>query len=271
MSLYDKMQDWEDFKKASQESSMKPTLHHKKFDVEKLTLTLLGDTHIGSKYFDEDLLKQILEWCYEKKSPIILMGDMIETATRDSVGAGVYEQQEIVDEQIGHFNYLFNPLAADGLILGLHPGNHEMRVFNSSGLNLAKQMSKQLKVPYFGWGKIHYFLVGKQGYTLYTTHGSSGARLPHTKIKGAIDLANLAEAEVYAMGHLHQLSHHVRNFYDVNKRSKKVEEHQKHFILCGAYLNHWGSYGHVKSYEPMRKGSPKVKLGGLEHSIRVSI
>jgi len=271
MGLFENMQDWEAYHKAASVNELKPTLNYKKFDVDKLTLNLIGDSHIGSKYFDEDLFKEIIEWTYENNTPCILMGDMIETATRNSVGAGVYEQQEIVQEQLEHFYYLIRPLAEKKLILGIHPGNHELRIFKDSGLNITKMMSKELKIPYLGWGKLHYFKVGKEGYTMYTTHGSSGARLAYTKIKGALNLSNLADAEIYAMGHVHQLSHHVQNFYSIDKRSRTVKESQKHFILTGSFLNHWGSYGHVKSYEPMRKGSPKVKLGGLEHSIRVSI
>jgi hypothetical protein len=155
--------------------------------------------------------------------------------------------------------------------MGLHTGNHEARIYKSSGLDLAKVMARELRVPYFGWSKLHYLIVGHQGYTLYTTHGASGARMPHTKIKSAIDLANMVEAEIYAMGHLHQLSHHVRQYYKADLRGKQVAESQKHFLITGSYLNHWGSYAHISNMEPMRMGSPKVKLAGEKHQIRVSL
>ncbi len=269
--LNENISEWETMRFAASKSELKPTLHYKRFDADKLELILMGDMHIGSKFYDEEMHKKMIDYCYKKKTPIILMGDQIETATRDSVGAGIYEQSEIVDQQLEHFEHLMRPLADAGLILGMHAGNHEMRLYKSSGLDITKWMAKQLGIKYFSWGKLHYLRVGNQGYRLYTTHGASGTRLPHTKIKSVLDLANLAEAEIYAMGHLHQLSHHIRNYYSINVKNKKVEEEQKHFILTGSYLNHWGSYAHVKSYEPMRKGNPKVKLGGLEHTIRVSI
>ena len=265
------LSEWETMKFAASKSELKPTLNYKKFDVEKLELILMGDMHMGSKYYDEDMHKEMIEYCYKKKTPIILMGDQIETATRDSVGAGIYEQSEIVDQQLEHFEHLMKPLANANLILGMHAGNHEMRLFQSSGLDITKWMAKQLGVKYFSWGKLHYFVVGGQGYKIYTTHGASGTRLAWTKIKSVLDLSNLADAEIYAMGHLHQLSHHIRNFYSIDLRNKKVAEEQKHFILTGSYLNHWGSYAHVKSYEPMRKGSVKVKLAGNRHQIRVSL
>jgi len=272
MELNKNLDDWDTIKFASSKAELKPTLDHRKFDVDKLELLLVGDLHLGSRFFDEDMVKQMIRHSLTKKAPIILMGDSIETATRDSVGAGVYEQSEIIDEQVAHFVHLFKPLAKENLILGIHAGNHELRLFRSSGLDITKTiLAKELKIPYFSCSKLHYLRVGKEKYRLYTTHGSSGARLPYTKIKGVLDLANIVEAEIYAMGHLHQLSHHIRNYYSIDVKNKKVIEEQKHFILTGSFLNYWGSYANIKNYEPSRKGYPKVKLSGLEHQIRVSL
>ena len=269
--LESKINEWEAMHYAASKEELKPTLNYMKFDTDKLELQVISDEHIGSKYYDEKLHREILDYCLKKKTPILLLGDEMETATRDSVGAGVYEQQEIVEKQIEHFLHLYKPLADEGLILGMHPGNHEMRLFQSAGMNITKILARQLGVKYLGWGKLHYFRVGNQGYTLYTTHGASGSKLPHTKIKGVLDLANLADAEIYCMGHLHQLSHHIRNFYTADIKNKKVIEAQKHFLLTGSYLSHWGSYGHIKSLEPMRRGSPKIKMDGTKHQIRVSL
>jgi len=269
--LKENMSEWEALKFASSKAQLKPTLDYRTFKGNKLEIMLMGDMHIGSRYYDEKENKKIIDLCLKKNIYVLLMGDQIETATRDSIGAGVYEQSEIIEKQMEHFYFLFKPLADEGLILGMHQGNHEARLFNSSGVDITKIMARELRVPYFSWGKMHYYRIGNQAYKIYTTHGSSGARLPHTKIKGVLDLANLAEAEIYAMGHLHQLSHHIRNFYAINTKNKGVIEEQKHFLLTGSYLTHWGSYAHKKSYEPMRKGSPLLKLDGKEHIIRVSI
>ena len=267
------MKDWEEYKNASTIADTKPTLDYKKFkEIDKVTIVPISDEHIGSKYYDEKEHRVILKWVLESPNTyIMLLGDELECSTRDSVGAGVYEQQEIIDQQVEHFINLYQPLADKGKILGMHPGNHELRLFKSSGLNLTKMLAKQLNVPYWGWGKLHYFRIGEQGYTIYTTHGSSGATMPHTKIKSALKLAGMADAEIYCMGHLHQLSHHVKNFYQINKRRKMVDEGQKHFIICGSLLSHWGSYGHVMSMEPGRRGYPKIKLHGDKHMIRVSL
>lgn len=242
-----------------------------KFDSDDITIVLMGDEHIGSKFYNEDVHREMVNWCYENKHPIILMGDEMETATKTSVGAGVFEQDRIVQGQLEKTVEIYKPLADAGLILGNHIGNHEARVYNSSGVNLSKIFAQMIGISYLGWGAAHYITVGNQNYTMYTTHGSSGARLPHTKIANTIKLSNMIDTDIYAQGHLHQLSHHTQNFYKIDKRSKTIKEEQKHYIITGAYLDHWGSYAQMMSMEPARKGSPKVHLSGLEKKIEVSL
>jgi UDP-2,3-diacylglucosamine pyrophosphatase LpxH len=260
-------------KKLKASAGHKPMrLHIREFDVGGLTLMFLADLHHGSKYSDTDMFKENLDWCLERNNVYVIDGgDLMETATKDSVGAGVFEQDEIVQEQLESVEKMYRPLAQEGRLLGLHRGNHEYRLFKHSGINPTKTLAKMLGVKYFGDGVFHYFKVGNQNYTLYTCHGTSAAKLPHTKIKACIDLASMVDAEIYIMGHTHQLSQHTRIFYQIDKRSKVVKESQKHFVLGGSYLTHWGSYAHMKGYEMMRKGSPKIKLHGKEHIIRVSL
>ena len=252
--------------------SGKQKLNIENFDADKITIIPFGDNHVGSKYHDEDLFKNHLEYVMETPDTYALfMGDNIDAGTRDSVGASVYEQTEIIDLQMERWKDLVRPLVKKGKVLGTHCGNHEDRVFKQCGVDITRLMANDLGIKYLGWTVHHLFRVGGQSYTLMSMHGSGGSRLPHTKIKAVIDRSNMSDVEVYLMGHLHQLSHHTRNFYRVNKQRKTVEEGEKHFVLCGSYLTHWGSYAESAGYEMMRKGSPKIKLSGLEHRIKVSL
>ena len=250
----------------------KQKLNVAKFKADKVTIVGLGDIHWGSKYCDTDLVKEHIDWIGERDNTYMIgMGDMIECATRDSVGAGVYEQDEIVDEQLDSIVNTIKPLADAGKIIGNHTGNHEWRVYKGIGVDLAKIVCDKLNITYLGWSVHHLIRVNNQSYIFYSAHGSTGARLPHTKIKAAIDRANISDAEVYLIGHTHQLAHHTRTFYRVNKSKRMVEEGEKHFVLTGSYLNHWGGYAEMSGYEMMRKGSPKIKLSGLEHRIKISL
>ncbi len=271
MSIRKNVENKSDWTNIAAKENLGRKVNVHKFDSEKQTIVLMGDEHIGSKYYAEKEHLEHVEWCDKYNIPIILMGDELETATKTSVGAGVFEQDEIVQEQLEKAVKIYKPLADKGLILGNHIGNHEARIYNNSGANLSKILSQILNIPYLGVGAAHIFRVGKQSYIMYTSHGNSGARLSHTKIANTIKMNQMIDADIYAQGHVHQLSHHVQNFYKVNKRNKTIEEAQKHYIITGSYLKHWGSYAHISNMEPSRVGSPKLKLHGLEKMVKVSL
>ena len=247
----------------------KMTLNRVKIDDDSATILLMSDEHLGANNYKQDLHERILEHAYDNNWHVLHLGDGIEAATRNSVGAGVYSQDEIIDRQIANWTALYKPFVDKGAFIGAHPGNHEMRVMNDDGIDIMRQMCRQIGAKYLGVGRTHLIRVGKQTYTMYTTHGSSGATKPHTKIKGCLDLEKVVDADIYAMGHLHQLSHHVRNYYAVNKTKKTVDKESKHFILTGSYLDYPGSYAQVKCMEPARMGSPRLLLNGVEKQIQV--
>ncbi len=249
-----------------------PTLNRINLDEGNSKILLLGDEHMGHAQFNREKLMRTLEWAYDNGIYILHMGDGVEGATRNSIGAGVYDQEQIWDEQVTDWETTYQPFVEKGLFLGAHVGNHEYRVYRDVGLNVMRQMCRKIKAKYLGVGKAHIIKVGKQSYTMYTTHGASGARLPHTKIKGALDLERIMDdVEIFAMGHVHQLSHHVRENYGIDKRNKKVVSRKKHFLLTGSYLSYWNSYAHMKSMEPSRQGSPLLIFDGKKHRVRVSM
>jgi len=83
----------------------------------------IGDIHYGSPQFDKARFLAMLEYCLHSKTYVLLMGDLIEVGTRNSVGAGVYEQECNADDQFTQMVKWLTPLAHAGLILGTHMGN----------------------------------------------------------------------------------------------------------------------------------------------------
>lgn len=271
MSYLENVEAKRNLEKELQSSESSKGVFRKKFDEDYIELILMGDEHIGSPQYKKDLHQKVLESCYEKNRYMIHMGDGIEAATRNSIGAGVYQQEEIIDKQMNEFRALYEPFVEKGLFIGGHPGNHELRVFNDEGLNLTRQMYRAMKARYFGIAKASVLRVGNQTYKIYSTHGSSGARLPYTKIKSALDMEKIIDVDIYAMAHVHQLMHHVRNYNVIDLKKTKIVTGSKHFILTGSYLEFWDSYAQMKNMEPARIGSPVVKLYGDEKRIKVSL
>lgn len=271
MSYLENVRSKQDVETALRTEENTMSVNRMRFDADRIHLLLMGDEHMGNHTYNEDLHMQVLEHAYDNGWYLIHMGDAIEAATRNSIGAGVYTQEQIIDSQMSDMIAKYNPFVEAGRMIGFHPGNHELRAMNDDGVNLTRQMCRTMKGKYLGIARPHLFRVGNQTYSLYSLHGSSGARMAHTKIKAAIDLERVIDVEIYAHAHLHQLSHHVRNYYKINKRNKQTEQHQKHFILTGSYLDYPNSYAQMKSMEPARMGSPIITLDGNEHQIKVAL
>jgi len=252
-----------------EEDSM--SLNRIKINADRVRIMLMSDEHMGSREYNEKLHMETLERAYDTGMYILHLGDGIEAATRNSVGSGVYLQEQIIDKQMQNFIAKYQPFVDDNRFIGAHVGNHEMRAMNDDGINLMRQMCRQMGTRYLGLGKVHHLRIGKQTYTAYTTHGASGATKTHTKIAACLNLEKVVDVEIYAMGHLHQLTHHVRNFYGINKSKKQVQVQKKHFVLTGSYLNYPGSYAQMKCMEPARLGSPVIQLSGVEHKISVAL
>ena len=254
-------------------STMK-VFYKKDFIIEddKVIISNLGDMHYGHKCFKRKEFEEVLKSIYDNKNTYVVgMGDYLEAATRDSVGGGVFEQEQFVQEQLETVCEYLKPLADAGKILGLLRGNHEERIYKHSGLDVTKIMAKILNTKYFGSGIMMRLKVGFNNYTIYATHGSSGASMPHTKIRACINLAQIYDADIYCMGHLHELDHKTMPYYTLDTKNKTLVQKDRHFILTGSYLDYLDSYAESKNMFPAKSGSPKIKLSAKEKRIRVSI
>lgn len=235
-----------------------------------------GDMHYGSNNFNKELFIENLEWAWDNKNVYIIgMGDWLEAATRYSVGAGVYDQKTPTGNQLNEIVDFFKPFADEGRLLGITNGNHEDRIYNATGVDVTRVMATMLHVPYFKNGGFFKIRVGDGragiAYHIYATHGSSGATLPHTKIKRCLDLATFIDADIYLMGHVHDEQVLTQEYQCIDNRNKKILKRNKYFVLTGHYLEWTDSYAQMKSMRPSKQGTPKVKLGQDEFRVRISL
>ena len=236
-------------------------------DRDELDTFWFSDVHLGHHACDEDHFKRNVDMVGENDMPVMDLGDLIENSTRDSVGSGVYDQVEIAEAQMARAVEMYQPIK--GLIQGMHPGNHEMRTYNKSGVNLTRFMARELGVPYVGAGTMHLIRVGKQTYTGYSHHGGSGATTVGGKLNAMKRPAGFIDADFIINGHLHDCLHNSMDTFYLDLRSKTVKSRTKHLIQNGAYLNWWNTYGQVKAYEPGTKGNAQISFSGERKEIRV--
>lgn len=131
-------------------------------------------------------------------------------------------------------------------------------------------MCQVLKVPYFGYAIFHLWRVGKQSYTAYSCHGSSGAKLPYTKVKAVIDLTRHISAQMIIMGHVHEVYSQKFAYYEVDKHKKVKVQKDKYAILSGHFLEYEDSYAEEKNMSPSKTGAVKIILESEKNDIHTS-
>jgi hypothetical protein len=233
-------------------------LNKQSCDGSKL-LVPVGDVHYGAINCDVEKFQATLEFCRKADAWVLLMGDLLESATRYSIGAGVYEQSN-PQSQLDDMVEMLEPY--QDLIIGSHFGNHEFRIFQSTGM---------LKVRYLGYAMNHVLHVGSERYIVFSTHGSSGATLRHTKIKKVLDISAWNKSDLYLYGHVHSLDTKSDEYREYDARNKVMVTKKRYFVLTGSFLRYDDSYAEMKNYQPERIGVANVHLDGEKHDIHISI
>ena len=231
-------------------------------------LMFIGDTHLGSPQFDQPRFLAMLNYCLRNELYVLLMGDLLETATRTSVGAGVYEQEDSPDDQFTQMCEWLKPLADKGLIIGAHIGNHEERIYKESGFNITKAMCRELNIRYLGdacWTNLR---VGTENYVLYTLHGRTGSRFDGTALLALERISTSFFADLVAMGHAHKL---ITSSVIIQRVvNGMVKEFKKYLLITGSYLKYDGGYAQTVGLPMSKLGSPKCKFFGNKHDLFIS-
>jgi len=233
-----------------------------KFNVNEKKLMGVGDLHYKTLGSDVKYFEGTIDYIKKTNTAIILMGDMLENATRYSIGAGVYEQYIPPMEQLYDVCEMLSPIKKQ--ILAVICGNHEYRTFKESGFNPAQIMADKLSAPYCGFETFLRIWAKKQKYIIYGTHGATGARFAWTKMKALDDLMRYINADVIMYGHTHDTL--------IKKTTTKGLIDKKKFgILTGSFLrDEPHSYAVMKCYPPAEVGVVKVKLFGDRWDIHCS-
>ena len=223
---------------------------------------------IGSPQFDRERFLNMIKYAKQHSIYVLLMGDLIEMATRHSVGAGVYEQKSNGQSQFEQMVAWLKPLASKGLILGTHRGNHESRCYELTGVDISKAIARELDIPYLGDACWNTFAVNGQKYSIYSFHGRSGCRFDGTALLALERISVSFAADLVAMGHAHKaISSNILYQKTVNG---VVKEFKKFLLITGSYLKYDRGYAQVVGLPISKLGSPKVKFFSDRHDLSIS-
>ena len=226
-----------------------------------LTLIPLGDIHYGSKDCDVDVFKAHIDMIKKiDNCAVVLMGDLISTGTRDSVGAGSYDDIYTPDEQYDRMLEFLEPIKDK--IIGALQGNHEERVRNSTSFDINKMFAKDLEVPYLQYGAALKIKVNEINYHVYAIHGGSCATTLAGKMNACRKMQEKVNADIYLHAHTHGLDYSPQIYYEIDNRSRMIVQRIRHFVLTGSFVNWDSSYGEMKNLSPSPIGIPKIRLYG---------
>lgn len=215
---------------------------------------------------------------------LLLVGDLIECVTKSSKG-DVYAQKITPQEQRDRVIEILSPVKDK--ILASVSGNHEMRIYRETGIDIAKDIADALGIPYRSEGALLKISFGHGNsfhndapytYWCYATHGFGGARTKSAKAVKAERLGTWIHADFYVMAHDHvvNVAPDVYLLPDnrgtVNKEGQvtgKIIAHKKLLIKSNAYLK-WGGYSEAGGFPPTDLDIVKIVLAG-EGRPRVSV
>jgi len=238
------------------------------FPESEIKIIPLGDVHYGDQACDIDLFKGELDYIKKSGSYVIAMGDLINNATLKSVSDTYNDKISPHEQYDGMVEYL-SPIKKQ--ILGMVTGNHEERTKKETGIDLTKMLAGKLGVPYLGYAGFYKIKVGDFNYSIYTTHGASGASTPEGKMRAIRKLSESFDADVYCAGHTHDLSLQTDEIRRINYKDKIIDRDKKYYVNTGHFLNYDNTYAEMKQYKPGKKGVAKIKLFGKRKDVHVTL
>ena len=231
----------------------------------EIVLYVLADCHIGSEYFNEPKLREILDEIIEKPNAyVILNGDLIDNATKASVS---FDYNGLTPSaSLGLCLQLFKPLADAGKILAMNTGNHEARSKKDVDLDPTQILAQALGIEktYSDTASVIVIVVdighGRKGaFSIFTYHGSGGGVRIGSKANKVEDMAKVIDCDVYCMSHVHTPMSFKEDFLHVDSHAGTIKPSTRQFVISNAFLN-YGGYAEQRAYTPNAVTVPKIHL-----------
>ena len=236
-----------------------------KFTKEKVKIIGISDTHIGDPLFEEEKLIPYLE----EADYIILNGDIMNTATRNSVSFGYgTSPQEDLDLAVK----IFKPYAHK--VISIIEGNHEYRVAKEVGMSLTQLFAAQIGCldKYCGDEGYLFLNIGSKQilYTILHSHGFGGGRSIGAKANKLEGMAQGTEADIYMTSHTHQPLVFSQDHRTPNRKKKILQQITQWFVNSGAFLS-FGGYAVKFNFKPSSIITPIIILNGNTKEVEIAM
>lgn len=235
-------------------------------DLKTAYIYPIGDLHVGDPLFNEKKFKEFVNSIKSRDDTyLILMGDLLDCAIKDSIG-DTYSAVQNPQQAKKYLIELLQPIKSK--ILGVVQGNHEFRVWKSSGVDISEDIANALDCPYNREGLLLNIRLGhtnnpniRQNYTIYATHGVGAGRTIGSKTNVMKRASEIVLANIYVIGHTHQPNVFPDTYYVPDVIHKKVIAMTRYYVNGGSFLD-WGGYAESKMYSPVPIKAVTIILSG---------
>lgn len=235
-------------------------------ELEEMTIYPLGDVHIGSNEFDEELFDKWIKTVKDDPNGyVVIVGDVFDNTLKNSRGNS-YDAKMRPREQKFFAVEKFRPIK--DRILAIVDGNHEYRsVYATDDSPLYDTMCKldleHLFRENMAFVKIN---LGRKrsdrqwSYVLVATHGTTKTK--REKFSYAID-----GMDIFVTGHEHTPTNDFPMKLEVDVRNEVIREVELTTVVVPSFLK-YGGYGMRGMYQPKsNKRFPRIILSGTEKEV----
>ncbi|RLE38253.1 hypothetical protein DRJ17_04610 [Candidatus Woesearchaeota archaeon] len=204
-----------------------------------------GDLHVGHRNCDKDKLIEIRDFILHQDALWIGMGDYANAIfphpNEKRLDLDVIDPELYTPEKQYQFIYeLFEPIKHN--CLGLLTGNHDDLLRRRHYHNWVDELAYKLGVPYLDFAAFVKLVFKRGRHTvtidIFATHGYYSGRRIGGKINRVEDLARYFDADIYLVGHVHEVAG-FRNIQLRVTRSCKIVERKRIFAITGTFLRGW--------------------------------
>lgn len=228
----------------------------------------IGDLHLGNKYTVNKHLDNALKFIDKNRNRcrIFLMGDILEVATKTSVGRSVYDESFPTQKQFELAVELFKPYA--DLIDVVVEGNHEERIIRDTSFEITQEFCHRIG-RFDAYGKFNSVVntqVGELNYSAYVWHGATMGTKETSAVNGLLGMREKAFCHMYFMGHTHKLFDLPREVALPQPGRNEVSMMKQLFVNTGSSVGD-GGYSDQKGLPYNRIGFGAVQLYAEERKM----
>jgi len=242
----------------------------------------IGDAHLGIKHCAEDMLRKQVRQIQEDKNALwIGMGDYGEFITqRDprwdvAVIADWVKRDDIAMSQVDYIVDIFKPIR--NKCVGLLEGNHEDAIRVHNDVDVLTRICKGLDVTPLGYSCFVRFVFtrtgGSNSFIGFFSHGAGWAITKGAKINRLQRLMDAFEADIYAIGHMHDIITDTKPYLTLNQ-ANEIKQAEKVGAVTGSWFKTYAqgvraSYSEKKNYPPTILGCPVFIIVPHKRILRV--